>query len=369
MPKLSMLKDINGTGKETFLVKDLSNIGGAIELTPSELQVLCDNLKAIDNEIKRLEKSDQPTLDPAFQLSLSRTKTFKVTKENNRVVCGLIRPCVLSSDQGRQLCILLSTQQWKQMTTVFKHYLPHKLVASKRPVSQMSEDTTHIPLKKPHLEKDCGPLCEQNEDNSSEFLEDENNNHLCSEQSTSKLSAYQWKWVNPTTQEVLEQASRWWLDPARCAENAIQNRPKQLVKFQVEVKDMDSKELIKTIYFFLIKKEITLLKLMNCSGCDFLISGQNITPSQRSHVDGCLQEGKIVIDRYLETASSNISGTKIMNIFLKLKKEHCYSTQINVNDFMFIMNYQPSLDYVRARLLSYDTIPCLVQCLNESMCE
>ena len=272
---------------------------GTFSLCQKERKTLLDNLQGIQCEINRLQQSEQPTLDPKFKVTLSRTKTFKITKENNSVVCGFFRPCVLPNRKDN-ISILLSLNQWNDVVVACK----------KRPADDNSEDERDS--KKFCLAKNSGAHYSEEK---KEYLRDEDNRPQClvavkeaekeeeednyndhetpnkvvhktrNEPITLRLCVYLWKWVNPTSQKVVEQAKIWWIDPLRCAVNAMQNKPEdKLVEFKVQAKHVNFKELVKTIHVFLVKKELALLQQMDCYGCG------NDSPGQKDHMEGCLLE-------------------------------------------------------------------------------
>lgn len=359
-----------------------NNRMGTFAFSQKERKIMLDNLQGIQHEINRLQELEQPKVDPKFKVTLSRTKTFQITKENNSVMCEFLRPCVLPNRKDN-VSIQLSLNQWNNAVMALKNPYIYivKNVCKKRPADENSEDERDS--KKSSLEKNSGPHYSEekkkylrDEDNGLQCLvavkaqkeEDKYNDHETpnkvvhntnNKPSTFRLCVYQWEWVNPTSQKVVEQARRWWIDPLRCAVNAMQNKPENmLVEFQVKAKHVNFKELVKSIHVFLVEKELALLQQMDCYGCD------HDSPGQKDHMEGCLLERESACERYLETANSKVGNTKTLKMFLALKKELNKTNQIDENDFIYIMNYHLSLDDLKATILA--NAECLLDhSLNE----
>lgn len=410
------------TEENVYIIQDLMKNGRSILLSPIELKVLHDNLTAINDEITKLQMLYQVTLDSPFKVPLSRTKSLQVIKVKNKVVIEFSRSSTLSIDKKHQFCIRFSASQWKKKSsflimwekvsnkrpapecettipckknciekdgrlqcTLTNNHQPQdkdcNLKSREKPAPQTSECEPDIPFAKICIEKDSELQCTLTEHSQLQRSNDKDRNQIKikisnktksnnpSEPNTcNKLLVYQWKWIDSTSQDVLERGLRWWIDPVRCAANALLNKPDQLVTFGVEVNNVDNKELIRNIYLFLVEKELNLLKQRNCVGCNFGKKDLNgydvLAPSQKDHLHGCLEDLLISLDIYLDTACDIVQGQEILEIFLKLKKEYCCINQVNVNDFIYIMNYKPTLDYVRSKLLSFD-VPYLFASFQE----
>ena len=63
--------------------------------------------------------------------------------------------------------------------------------------------------------------------------------------------------------------------------------------------------LVKLCYYYLLKKTIEELQKKNCYGCE------QDHPSQRQHLDGCLQEFDDAVERYFDVAVLEVKAKDV----------------------------------------------------------